>query len=103
MISRRDFLKVSGMAIATGFGQASTERSVQTSVLEIGYVESGNPRGVPVILLHGFPDTSSLWRHQLPALVGAGFRVVAPDLRGRGQSDNPLGPLAIAVGSNIRA
>jgi pimeloyl-ACP methyl ester carboxylesterase len=43
--------------------------------------------GPPVLLLHGFPDTASLWRHQLPALVGAGYRVPAPDLRGRGRSE----------------
>lgn len=45
--------------------------------------------GRPVILLHGFPDTSDLWRHQIPALVGAGFRTIAPDLRGRGRSSRP--------------
>ena len=46
-------------------------------------------QGTPVVLLHGFPDTSYLWRHQIPALVGAGFRVIAPDLRGRGRSERP--------------
>lgn len=45
--------------------------------------------GTPVVLLHGFPDTSDLWRHQVPALVGAGYRAVAPDLRGRGRSERP--------------
>jgi pimeloyl-ACP methyl ester carboxylesterase len=45
--------------------------------------------GVPVVLLHGFPDTSRLWRRQVPALVGAGYRVIAPDLRGRGKSEKP--------------
>jgi pimeloyl-ACP methyl ester carboxylesterase len=43
--------------------------------------------GAPVVLLHGFPDTSHLWRHQIAALVGAGFRAIAPDLRGRGRSE----------------
>lgn len=47
--------------------------------------------GTPVLLLHGFPDTGRLWRRQIDALVGAGFRAVAPDLRGRGQSDKPKG------------
>jgi len=42
-----------------------------------------------VVLLHGFPDSSYLWRKQIPALTGAGFRVIAPDLRGFGQSDKP--------------
>ncbi|MFI5274123.1 MAG: alpha/beta fold hydrolase [Ktedonobacterales bacterium] len=46
-------------------------------------------QGVPVLLLHGFPDTSHVWRHQIPALVGAGYRTIAPDLRGRGRSERP--------------
>ncbi len=45
--------------------------------------------GRPVVLLHGFPDTGRLWRHQVPALAGAGFRVIVPDLRGYGESDKP--------------
>ena len=45
--------------------------------------------GTPVVLLHGFPDTSYLWRHQVAALAGAGYRAIAPDLRGRGKSDRP--------------
>jgi pimeloyl-ACP methyl ester carboxylesterase len=45
--------------------------------------------GPAVLLLHGFPDSSYLWRNQIPALVDAGFRVVAPDLRGFGESDRP--------------
>ena len=46
-------------------------------------------QGTPVLLLHGFPDSSALWRNQIPALVGAGFRAIAPDLRGYGDSDKP--------------
>ena len=45
--------------------------------------------GHPVLMLHGFPDSSALWRRQIPALAGAGMRVIAPDLRGRGESDAP--------------
>src|SRR5689334_12222997 len=45
--------------------------------------------GRPVLLLHGFPDTGRLWRHQVPALADAGFRVLVPDLRGYGRSDKP--------------
>ena len=40
-------------------------------------------------MLHGFPDTSELWRFQVPALTAAGFRAIVPDLRGRGGSDKP--------------
>src|SRR5262245_65252129 len=45
--------------------------------------------GAPVVLLHGWPDTGDLWRHQIPALVGAGYRAIAPDLRGFGDSGKP--------------
>jgi pimeloyl-ACP methyl ester carboxylesterase len=46
-------------------------------------------QGRPVVLLHGFPDSGRLWRHQVPALAEAGFRVIVPDLRGYGRSDKP--------------
>jgi len=42
-----------------------------------------------VLLLHGMPDTSSLWSHQASALVNAGYRVVAPDMLGYGLTDKP--------------
>jgi pimeloyl-ACP methyl ester carboxylesterase len=45
--------------------------------------------GRPVALLHGFPDTGRLWRHQVAALAQAGYRVIVPDLRGYGRSDKP--------------
>jgi len=43
------------------------------------------------LALHGFPEFWYAWRHQIPALAGAGFRVVAPDLRGYNLSDKPAG------------
>lgn len=45
--------------------------------------------GPPVLLMHGWPDTHDLWRHQVAALTAAGFRTIAPDLRGFGASDKP--------------
>lgn len=45
--------------------------------------------GPAVVLLHGFPDSHVLWRHQVAALVAAGYRVIAPDLRGFGESSRP--------------
>jgi pimeloyl-ACP methyl ester carboxylesterase len=45
--------------------------------------------GRPVVLVHGFPDSGALWRHQVPALVDAGFHVIVPDLRGFGASGVP--------------
>lgn len=47
-------------------------------------------QGPAVVLLHGFPDTHVVWRKQIAPLVAAGFRVLAPDLRGYGGSDAPL-------------
>lgn len=55
----------------------------------LGFEVSDKGAGTPVVLLHGFPDTSALWRHQVSALTGAGFRTIAPDMRGRGRSDRP--------------
>jgi pimeloyl-ACP methyl ester carboxylesterase len=50
------------------------------------YAEAGE--GAPVILLHGFPETSYAWRHQIPVLAKT-YRVIAPDLRGYGETEKP--------------
>ena len=57
--------------------------------VRLHYVEAG--KGPLVVLLHGFPEYWYGWRHQIPALVKAGFRVVAPDQRGYADSDKPAG------------
>jgi pimeloyl-ACP methyl ester carboxylesterase len=49
----------------------------------------GPDDGPAVLLLHGWPDSHNLWRHQVAALSAAGFRTIAPDLRGFGASDKP--------------
>ena len=46
--------------------------------------------GPAVIFVHGFPELAFSWRHQLPALADAGFRAIAPDMRGYGQTDAPV-------------
>lgn len=57
--------------------------------LRVAYLDEG-PRDAPVVLLlHGEPSWSYLYRHVLPVLTGAGLRVVAPDLVGFGRSDKP--------------
>ncbi|HEY3493748.1 MAG TPA: alpha/beta fold hydrolase [Polyangiaceae bacterium] len=48
-------------------------------------------QGEPVVLVHGFPDSSELWRLLTPRLVSAGFRTIALDVRGFGESDAPVG------------
>jgi len=63
--------------------------------VRLHYVEAGE--GPLVLLLHGFPQFWYQWKHQVPALVEAGFRVVAPDMRGYNLSDKPLGVRAYRV------
>jgi pimeloyl-ACP methyl ester carboxylesterase len=62
-------------------------RRVRGDGVELDVLDEGS--GPAVLLVHGFPDSSHLWRHQVPALVAAGLRVIAPDLRGLGASDRP--------------
>lgn len=60
---------------------------VTTNGIRMHYVEQG--RGPLVVLCHGWPESWYSYRHQIPALAAAGFRVVAPDQRGYGQTDKP--------------
>jgi pimeloyl-ACP methyl ester carboxylesterase len=57
--------------------------------------------GDPVLLLHGWPDDAELWRGQVPALTAAGFRVIAPDLRGFGRSSRPDGKDSYKLASSV--
>jgi pimeloyl-ACP methyl ester carboxylesterase len=63
------------------------DRFTTVDGVRLHYVEAGE--GPLVVLLHGFPEFWWSWRNQIPALVAAGYRVVAPDQRGYGQSDKP--------------
>ena len=57
---------------------------VELPEVRLHYVEAGS--GPLVVLLHGFPEFWYTWRHLIPALADAGYRVVAPDTRGINQS-----------------
>ena len=61
----------------------------ERSELRIHYLDEGPADGDLVVLLHGQPTWSYLYRHMIPPLVDAGFRVIAPDLVGFGRSDKP--------------
>jgi pimeloyl-ACP methyl ester carboxylesterase len=62
---------------------------VDTNGVRLRVVEAGD-RGAPVVVLaHGFPELAYSWRHQIPALVQAGYHVLAPDQRGYGGSSRP--------------
>src|SRR5580693_3598243 len=62
-------------------------RTVEANGIKVHYAEAG--AGPLVILCHGFPESWYSWRHQLSALAEAGYRAVAPDMRGHGQTDRP--------------
>jgi pimeloyl-ACP methyl ester carboxylesterase len=57
--------------------------------------------GPAVLLVHGFPDSIALWRHQIPALVAAGYRVIAPDLRGFGLTESPAEVEGYAIENHV--
>ena len=77
------------MADETPCGLELTHRYADLGGVRLHYVEVG--KGPLVLLLHGFPQFWYEWRHQIPALVEAGFRVVAADMRGYNLSDKPPG------------
>ena len=102
--SRRDFLKL-GVAVGALTGGLANRRDawvlaraksraqgaaaprtriVQTPVLNIGFEESGDPQGFPIVLLHGFPDDVRAWDEVATPLAGKGHRVIVPYLRGYG-------------------
>ena len=69
---------------------STRERRVTTNGIELHVVEAGPEEGPTVVLCHGFPELAYSWRHQIPALAEAGYRVLAPDQRGYGESDRPV-------------
>lgn len=70
-------------------------RTVVTNGIRLQIREQG--RGPLVVLCHGFPGLGFSYRHQLRALAEAGYRAVAPDMRGYGGSDAPADPAAYAL------
>jgi haloalkane dehalogenase len=64
-------------------------RYVTVDDLRIHYVEAGPPGGAPVLMLHGEPSWSFLYRQVIAPVAAAGYRVIAPDLVGFGRSDKP--------------
>lgn len=74
-----------------------TDGSFMLDVNGIRLHLSSTGQGPAVFLLHGFPDTHVVWRKQVGALAAAGYRVLAPDLRGYGRSDAPRGVSAYTL------
>lgn len=95
--NRRTFLKLTTLAgteLLVGLAAVRRARAqaaaapvtsfIQTPVLTIAYEDNGDPRGFPVILLHGFPDDVRAWDEVVPPLIKGGYRVLVPYLRGYG-------------------
>lgn len=83
------------MIVAPEIPAGWQHREASVNGIRLHYVEAGS--GPLVVLLHGFPEFWYSWRHQIPALAEAGFRVLAPDLRGYNLSDKPPGVSAYRV------
>src|SRR5262249_11177409 len=64
-----------------------THRTIETNGIRMHIAEQGS--GPLVLFCHGFPESWYSWRHQLPAIAAAGYRAVAPDMRGYGGTDQP--------------
>lgn len=63
-------------------------KAVDVNGITLSYLEAGE--GEVILFCHGFPETSHSWRKQIPALAAAGYRAIAPDLRGYGESSCPI-------------
>jgi pimeloyl-ACP methyl ester carboxylesterase len=80
---------------------------IETNIVAVGALSftadaSGPATGTPVLLLHGFPETRRMWRHQLEALARAGYRAMAPDQRGYSAGARPDGAEHYATDLLIR-
>jgi pimeloyl-ACP methyl ester carboxylesterase len=75
------------MSDAADVMERLTDGYAEVNGVRLHYVEAGS--GPLVVLLHGFPEFSYSWHRQIPALVQAGYRVVAPDMRGYNLSEKP--------------
>lgn len=71
------------------FDVYSSQHRVRVGEVEIAVTDHGASDAEAVLMIHGFPDSARLWRNQVPAVVDAGYRAIAPDVRGFGRSDKP--------------
>jgi pimeloyl-ACP methyl ester carboxylesterase len=77
----------------------ASSRTIPVNGIEMFLREQGE--GPLVLLCHGWPELSYSWRHQMPALAAAGFHVVAPDMRGFGQTSAPAEVEAYSIFHNV--
>jgi pimeloyl-ACP methyl ester carboxylesterase len=77
----------------------SSSRTISAGGIDIFLREQGE--GPLVVLCHGWPELSYSWRHQIPAIAAAGFRVVAPDMRGFGRTSAPADVSAYSIFDHV--
>ena len=82
--------------------QAWREGVVRTARHTSFYLECGPADGPLLVFLHGWPELSISWRHQLPCFAAMGFRCVAPDMRGYGRSSSPSRAIRLRAGADRR-
>jgi pimeloyl-ACP methyl ester carboxylesterase len=92
MSRRAAIAGATAVAASPAIAEAQPPRGVRLRTMKVGDVrlrvaEMG--KGPLVLFVHGWPESWYSWRHQLPALAAAGYRAVAPDMRGYGGSDKP--------------
>jgi pimeloyl-ACP methyl ester carboxylesterase len=76
-----------------------SSRTISANGIEIFLLEQGE--GPLVVLCHGWPELSHSWRHQIPAIAAAGFRVAAPDMRGFGKTSAPVDVDAYSIFDHV--
>jgi haloalkane dehalogenase len=87
------FADLPGFAFAPNYSQiTAVPGDPGGELLRVHYLDEGPATASPVLLMHGEPSWSYLYRHMIPPLVAAGHRVIAPDLVGFGRSDKPASP-----------
>ncbi|MBA2691681.1 MAG: alpha/beta hydrolase [Rubrobacter sp.] len=82
------------------------EKKVETSRLEVAYEDNGDASAPPIVLVHGFPDDAKTWERVSKPLVEAGFRTIAPYVRGYGETrflndSTPRSGQIAALGSDL--
>jgi pimeloyl-ACP methyl ester carboxylesterase len=94
-MQRRQFLLASTTALTASIARTKAfskeipmnEKTIATRTLKTSILDAGS--GPLVLMCHGFPETKHAWRHQIVALAKAGYRAVAPDMRGYGGTEAP--------------
>ncbi|GEP93327.1 hypothetical protein CTE07_49720 [Chitinophaga terrae (ex Kim and Jung 2007)] len=86
-----DSNNIKNKTMADAKHSAIQSNTIEVNGVKIHYLLAGDPEGSPVLLWHGFLGTSSSWKKVISFLTASGFSVLAPDMRGYGDSVKPAG------------